>query len=149
MTDQHKVEHYCEVEGKWFQWSIYFTDKKNPEKCDVQKYLQSTLCRTTFSCNDSCRSFGVCIPTDAATTMFHGGDGVLRVMCIISFLPHMAFCIWAKNLKFGLIWPEHLPPHVCYVPHMPFGKSHLFPFSDDGLNSATWDDQCLGYFFIS
>ena len=30
---------------------------------------------------------------DAATTMFHGGDGVVRVMCSVSCLPHIVFCI--------------------------------------------------------
>ena len=62
---------------------------------------------------------------DAATTMFHGGDGVSRVMCTVSFLPHIAFCLYAKNFNF-LIWPGHLPPHVCCIPHMACGKLHSF-----------------------
>ena len=39
--------------------------------------------------------------------LFHGADGY-------------------KNVNFGLIWPEHLPPNVCCAPHMACGKLHGF-----------------------
>ena len=43
-----------------------------------------------------------------ATTMFHSGDGVFRVMSSDSFLPHIALCFQAKKFNFCLIWPKHL-----------------------------------------
>jgi hypothetical protein len=44
------------------------------------------------------------IPThDAATTMLHCGDGVLRVMRGVGFVPDIAFSFMDKKLNFSLI----------------------------------------------
>ena len=58
---------------------------------------------------------------DAATTMLHCGDGILRVMRGVGFAPDIAFSLMAKKLNFSL-WPEYLLPYVCGVSCMPFGK---------------------------
>ena len=40
---------------------------------------------------------------DAATTMLHGGDGVLGVMGDVGFAPDIAFSLMVKKLNFSLI----------------------------------------------
>ena len=58
---------------------------------------------------------------DAATTMLHCWDAVLRVMRDVGFVPDIAFSLVAKKLTFSLIWSEYLLPNVWGVSHMPFG----------------------------
>lgn len=42
---------------------------------------------------------------DAATTLFHCVDDVLKVRCNFDFLLHIVFCTRPKKFNFSLIWP--------------------------------------------
>ena len=59
---------------------------------------------------------------DAATTMLHCGDGLLRVMRGVGFAPDIAFPLMVKKLHFCLIWLEYLLPYVWGVSYMPFDE---------------------------
>ncbi len=47
---------------------------------------------------------------NVSTSMFDGGDGVLGVIGSIPPPPNTASCVHAKELDFGLIWPQHFHP---------------------------------------
>lgn len=53
----------------------------------------------------------------ASTIIFYHINGGVKMMCSVVFC-HTFFKIYAKTFSFGLIMPEHLPPHVCHVPCM-------------------------------
>ncbi len=50
-----------------------------------------------------------------STSMFDGGDGVLGVIGSIPPLPNTASWVDAKELDFGLIWPQHFPPVLLWI----------------------------------
>ena len=52
-------------------------------------------------------------------------------MGCVGFTPDTAFSLMAKKLNFSLIRPEHLPPYILGVSHVPFRKlktCHFFFF---------------------
>lgn len=85
VTDQRKYVHNCEVEGKW--------NIKNSKvllyNCLYQKSVLILLYRITAVLFLSLKK--VTPQNDAATTMFHRGDGVFRKMCSDSFPPQTVF----------------------------------------------------------
>ena len=62
---------------------------------------------------------------NAATAMLHFGDGVLRVIRGVVFVPDIAFSLTAKKLTFTILRPEYLLPYLWGVSHMPFGKHQM------------------------
>ncbi len=52
---------------------------------------------------------------DVSTSMFDGGDGVLGVIGSIPPPPNTASWVDAKELDFGLIWPQHFHPVLLWV----------------------------------
>ena len=49
----------------------------------------------------------------------------------VCLTPRIAFCIKAKNFKFGLIWPEHLPPTLA-TSHAETQHSQMRSFWPEG-----------------
>ncbi len=52
---------------------------------------------------------------NVSTSMFDGGDGVLGVIGSIPPPPNTASWVDAKELDFGLIWPQHFHPVVLWI----------------------------------
>ncbi len=52
---------------------------------------------------------------NVSTSMFDGGDGVLRVIGSIPPPPNTASWVDAKELDFGLIWPQHFHPVLLWI----------------------------------
>ncbi len=52
---------------------------------------------------------------NVSTSMFDGGDGVLGVIGSIPPPPNMASWVDAKELDFGLIWPQHFHPVLLWI----------------------------------
>ncbi len=52
---------------------------------------------------------------NASSSMFEGGDGVLGVIGSIPPLPNTASWVDAKELDFGLIWPQHFHPVLLWI----------------------------------
>ncbi len=50
-----------------------------------------------------------------STSMFDGGDGVLGVIGSIHLPSNTASWIDAKELDFGLIWPQHFHPVLLWI----------------------------------
>ncbi len=50
-----------------------------------------------------------------STSMFDGGDGVLGVIGSIPPPPNMASWVDAKEMDFGLIWPQHFHPVLLWI----------------------------------
>ncbi len=58
---------------------------------------------------------------NVSTSIFTGGDGVLGVIGSIPPLPNMASWVDAKELDFGLIWPQHFHPVLLWIIQMFIG----------------------------
>ncbi len=54
-------------------------------------------------------------PKHVSTSMFDGGDGVLGVISSIPPPPNTASWVDAKELDFGLIWPQHFHPVLLWI----------------------------------
>ncbi len=54
--------------------------------------------------------------------MFDGGDGVLGDIGSIPPPPNTASWVDAKELDFGLIWPQHFHPVLLWIIQMFIGK---------------------------
>ncbi len=52
---------------------------------------------------------------NVSTSMFDGGDGVLGVIGSIPPPPNTASWVDAKELDFGLIWPQHFHPVLLWI----------------------------------
>ncbi len=52
---------------------------------------------------------------EVSTSMFDGGDGVLWVIGSIPPPPNMVSWVDAKELDFGLIWPQHFHPVLLWI----------------------------------
>ncbi len=52
---------------------------------------------------------------NVSTSMFDGGDGVLGVIGSILPPPNTASWVDAKELDFGLIWPQHFHPVLLWI----------------------------------
>ncbi len=52
---------------------------------------------------------------NVSTSMFDGGDGVLGVIGSIPPHPNTASWVDAKELDFGLIWPQHFHPVLLWI----------------------------------
>ncbi len=52
---------------------------------------------------------------NVSTSMFDGGDGVLGVIGSIPHPPNTAIWVDAKELDFGLIWPQHFHPVLLWI----------------------------------
>ncbi|MED6259705.1 hypothetical protein ATANTOWER_028894 [Ataeniobius toweri] len=53
----------------------------------------------------------------ATTTMFHHVHSVFRVMCSVSFYPHILFCMSVKELTSKLTCPELLLTRFLFPLH--------------------------------
>ncbi len=58
---------------------------------------------------------------NVSTSMFDGGDGVVGVIGSIP-PPNTASWVDAKELDFGLIWPQHFHPVLLWIIQMFIGK---------------------------
>ncbi len=59
---------------------------------------------------------------NVSTSMFDGGDGVLGVIGSIPPPPNTASWVDAKELDFGLIWPQHFHPVLLWIIQMFISK---------------------------
>ncbi len=89
---------------------------------------------------------------DAATTMLHCGDGIVRLECLPCLTPDHFGGILIKQFKFGLIWPDDFPPVVLRVVQVVMSEHEAlqeesFGFQGDlpGVSSLeTIVSQCPG-----
>ncbi len=80
----------------------------------------------------SCRPSRNTPPNHVSTSMFDGGDGVLGVIGSIPPPPNTAICVDAKELDFGLIWPQRFHPFVLRI----IGKLQCFLEQGDLAGAA-------------
>ncbi len=77
---------------------------------------------------------------NVSTSMFDGGDGVLGVIGSIPPPPNTASWVDAKELDFGLIWPQHFPQHPVLLWIMAnFRRAYTCAFLSRGTLRALQD----------
>lgn len=97
--------------------SILGTDKVFPKELFVENLPRSRLF-----------TGGCCISQEKEASPQHdAAPTVFRVMCAVSFLPHVAFR--PKKLHFALISPKHLLPRVYCAPTQFVLTTNWTPYS--------------------
>jgi len=100
---------------------IVLLEGEPPSQSQITSRLTQLLCQNIpvypFSIFPSTQtSFPVPAAGKTSPWWCSWGDGMCR------FAPEMPFSLVAAKFNLSLFWPEHLPPYIWRVAHMPFGK---------------------------